>query len=126
MTEPVIDRGQASDAEPGVRDQAANDEVSSLQPQTTAAAMDTSGGFGSAIPAAPIDLALLPARRSRDDVNTVAIEISAAGAAVGTAVVDALDEKSVSERLVVAVVPDPAEIDLCACAITGQTLHACA
>jgi NAD(P)-dependent dehydrogenase (short-subunit alcohol dehydrogenase family) len=48
--------------------------------------------------------------RNPDNVNTVAKEISAAGGAVETAVVDALDEKSVAEHLD-AVVADAGGID---------------
>ncbi|KAA0111078.1 SDR family NAD(P)-dependent oxidoreductase [Mycolicibacterium sp. P1-5] len=49
--------------------------------------------------------------RNLDSVNTVAKEISAAGGAVETAVVDALDEKSVTEHLD-AVVADTGGIDV--------------
>ncbi len=49
--------------------------------------------------------------RNIDNVNTVAKEISAAGGAVETAVVDALDEKSVTEHLA-AVVADAGGIDV--------------
>ncbi len=49
--------------------------------------------------------------RHHDNVNTVAKEISAAGGAVETAVVDARDEKSVTEHLD-AVVADAGRIDV--------------
>ena len=123
MAESVFEHSQAHGEEPGKRDHAAIDEVSSQHPQTAAAVTGASHGFGSAIPAAPIDPARPLTPRSPDNVATVAREISAAGAAVETAGADALDEKSVTEHLG-AVVADPAEIDLCAYELTGYGFHA--